>query len=204
MFGNGTRSGAPQWIIAFLGNPGRDYAFTRHNAGWLAADSLCARFNAKIDRARFKALTGFAELGGSRVFLVKPQTFMNLSGDAVAPAAAFYKIPRQNIIIIHDDIALPAGRLRIKRGGSDGGHNGIKSLISRLGGNDFIRVKIGVGQPANQDYDRIDWVIGHLTDAELNTIKAAAAIAVDAAAEIIKSGVDSAMNIYNGTAGEVK
>ena len=204
MFGRSGGSGAPQWIVAFLGNPGKEYALTRHNAGWLAADSLCARGGGRIDRVRFKALTGFCELGGQRVLLMKPQTFMNLSGEAVAPAAAFYKIPRQRIIVVHDDIALPAGRLRIKRGGSDGGHNGLKSLISNLGGSDFIRVKIGVGQPPHPDYDIIDWVIGHLTDTEAKTITAAAAIAIDAAGEVIKSGVDSAMNIYNGMAGEVK
>jgi PTH1 family peptidyl-tRNA hydrolase len=204
MFGKNSRNGAPLWIVAFLGNPGREYAMTRHNAGWLAADSLCAKKGVRIDRARFKALTGFGELGGRRVFLMKPQTYMNLSGDAVAPAAAFYKIPRTNVIVVHDDIALPPGRLRIKRGGSDGGHNGIKSLISRLGGNDFIRVKIGVGEPTHPDYDRIDWVIGKLTDADAALLRKAADIAVDAVEEIIKSGVDAAMNIYNGTAGEVK
>ena len=204
MFGKTQRSGSPGWIVAFLGNPGREYAMTRHNAGWLAADSLCAKKGARIDRARFKALTGTCELGGERVFLMKPQTFMNLSGDAVAPAAAFYKIPRSNIIVIHDDIALPPGRLRIKRGGSDGGHNGIKSLIARLGGSDFIRVKIGVGEPPHPDYDRIDWVIGKLTDSEAELLRKAAGIAVEAAEEIIKSGVDAAMNKYNGTAGEVK
>ena len=204
MFGKNSRNGAPLWIVAFLGNPGREYAMTRHNAGWLAADHLCAEKGVRIDRARFKALTGTCELGGQRVFLMKPQTFMNLSGDAVAPAAAFYKIPRANVIVVHDDIALPPGRLRIKRGGSDGGHNGIKSLISRLGGSDFVRVRIGVGEPTHPDYDRIDWVIGKLTDSEAELLRKAAGVAVGAVEEIIKSGVDAAMNIYNGTAGEVK
>lgn len=204
MFGRTVQRGTPLWIVAFLGNPGKDYARTRHNAGWLAADAVGRKMGVKIDRVRFKALTGTGELGGRRVFLMKPQTFMNLSGDAVAPAAAFYKIPRQNIIVVHDDIALPAGRLRVKRGGSDGGHNGLKSLIARLGGSDFVRVKIGVGQPPHPDFDRIDWVIGHLSESEFKTLTDAASLAVDAVEEIIKNGVDSAMNIYNGTAGEVK
>ena len=192
-------------VIVGLGNPGAQYANTPHSVGFEVVDRIAVTCGGVWEPKRtFKAFMCKVNFAGQPVMLVKPQTFMNLSGEAVAPAAAFYKIPRQRIIVVHDDIALPAGRLRIKRGGSDGGHNGLKSLISNLGGSDFIRVKIGVGQPPHPDYDIIDWVIGHLTDTEAKTITAAAAKAVDAAGEVIKSGVDSAMNIYNGMAGEVK
>jgi len=151
----------------------------------------------KINRIKFKSLTGIAELAGEKVLFIKPQTFMNLSGEAVAPAAAFYKIKREHIIVIHDDIALPLGKLRIKRGGSDGGHKGVKSLIESLGGDDFPRIKIGVGSPPVPEFDRIDWVIGKMTSEELKHLDTAAGLAADAAEEIIRSGPDSAMNKYN-------
>jgi len=189
--------GSPKWIIAFLGNPGDQYRFTRHNAGWLACEAMIFKHKIKINRIKFKSLTGIAELAGEKVLFIKPQTFMNLSGEAVAPAAAFYKIKREHIIVIHDDIALPLGKLRIKRGGSDGGHKGVKSLIESLGGDDFPRIKIGVGSPPVPEFDRIDWVIGKMTSEELKHLDTAAGLAADAAEEIIRSGPDSAMNKYN-------
>ena len=128
---------------------------------------------------------------------MRPQTYMNLSGDAVQPAAAFYKIPPDRVIVVHDDMALPAGKLRIKRGGSDGGHNGIKSITRRLGTQDYPRVKIGVGEPPNPEWDRIDWVVGKLSDAEFKVISEAAARAVEAVEELISHGIDSAMNRFN-------
>lgn len=189
--------GAPTWLLCFLGNPGSEYARTRHNAGWLCCDVVEETMEIRTSRLRFHAFTGTGTLGGASVLLLRPQTYMNMSGDAVQPAAAFYRIPAQHVIVIHDDIALPAGKLRIKRGGSDGGHNGIKSITRRLGTADYPRIKIGVGQPPHPDYDRIDWVIGKLTDGELQTLEETAARAAQAAEAIIRSGVDHAMNLYN-------
>ncbi len=191
------RSGAPGWLVCFLGNPGSEYARTRHNAGWLACEALEADHNVHTTRLRFHAFTGTGVLGGEQVLFMRPQTYMNLSGDAVQPAAAFYKIPAEKIIVVHDDMALPAGKLRIKRGGSDGGHNGIKSITRRLGTDAYPRVKIGVGEPPNPEWDRIDWVVGKLTEGEYKVIAEAAGRAVKAVEEIISRGIDSAMNLYN-------
>ena len=192
-----SKSGAPGWLVCFLGNPGSEYARTRHNAGWLACEALEADHNIHTTRLRFHAFTGTGTLGGAQVLFLRPQTYMNLSGDAVQPAAAFYKIPAERIIAVHDDMALPPGKLRIKRGGSDGGHNGIKSITRRLGTPDYPRVKIGVGSPPNPEWDRIDWVVGKLTEAEYKVIAEAAERAVAALEEIISHGIDSAMNLYN-------
>ena len=191
------KSGAPGWLVCFLGNPGSEYARTRHNAGWLACEALEADHNVHTTRLRFHAFTGTGVLGGAQVLFLRPQTYMNLSGDAVQPAAAFYKIPAEKIIVVHDDMALPAGKLRIKRGGSDGGHNGIKSITRRLGTDAYPRVKIGVGEPPDPNWDRIDWVVGKLTEGEYKVIAEAAGRAVKAVEEIISRGVDSAMNLYN-------
>ncbi len=191
------KSGAPGWLVCFLGNPGSEYARTRHNAGWLACEALEADHNVHTTRLRFHAFTGTGVLGCAQVLFMRPQTYMNLSGDAVQPAAAFYKIPAEKIIVVHDDMALPAGKLRIKRGGSDGGHNGIKSITRRLGTDAYPRVKIGVGEPPNPEWDRIDWVVGKLTEGEYKVIAEAAGRAVKAVEEIISRGIDSAMNLYN-------
>jgi len=190
-------SGAPTWIVCFLGNPGTEYARTRHNAGWLACEALEARENIHTSRLRFHAFTGTGKFGGQQVLFMRPQTYMNLSGDAVQPAAAFYKIPAERIIVIHDDMALPPGKLRIKRGGSDGGHNGIKSITQKLGTAAYPRIKIGVGEPPNPQWDRIDWVVGKLTESDLKIISEAAARAAEAAEVLIRDGIDSAMNLYN-------
>ncbi len=197
LFGSKNKGGA-SWLVAFLGNPGDKYAKTRHNAGFMAGDALEKKLGIKINKLKFQALTGLGELAGEKVFFVRPQTFMNLSGDAIAPAAAFYKIPPERVIVVFDDIAIQPGKLRVKRSGSAGGHNGIKSIISRLGTDGFPRVKIGVGAPPHPDYDMIDWVIGRIGDNDYKTISAAAERAVDAVEEIISAGIDSAMNKYNG------
>lgn len=189
--------GAPTWLVCFLGNPGDQYAKTRHNAGWLACEALEAKENIHTTRLRFHAFTGIGKLGGAQVLFMRPQTYMNLSGEAVQPAAAYYKIPADHVIVVHDDMALPAGKLRIKRGGSDGGHNGIKNITQQLGTADYPRVKIGVGQPPHPDYDRIDWVIGKLSEEELKVIRETAERAIQAVEELIARGVDSAMNKYN-------
>ena len=189
--------GAPTWLVCFLGNPGDQYARTRHNAGWMACEYLESKTDIRVERLKFQALTGIGSFGGQQVLFMRPQTYMNLSGEAVQPAAAYYKIPADHVIIVHDDIAIAAGKLRVKRGGSDGGHNGIKSVTQRLGTADYPRIKIGVGQPSHPDYDRIDWVIGKLSEAEEKTIRETAERAVKAAEELIARGVDSAMNKYN-------
>jgi PTH1 family peptidyl-tRNA hydrolase len=193
------KASPPTWIVAFLGNPGLKYELTRHNAGWFACSYLENKTKVKTNKLKFHAFTNVCELGGERVLLMRPQTYMNLSGDAVAPAARFYKIPIDHIIAVHDDTAIAPGRLRIKRGGSDGGHNGIKSLTQSLGSSDFPRVKIGVGSPPHPDYDMVDWVIGKLSDSELKVIAEAAERAAAAVEEIIKNGTDKAMNKYNGS-----
>ena len=190
--------GKAEWIIAFLGNPGAKYASTRHNAGFMAADEFEKRFGVKLMRAKFKALTELCTVGGKRVLAMKPQTYMNLSGEAVQPAAAFYKIPPERVIVICDDINLQPGKLRVRRSGSAGGHNGLKSIISRLGTEEFPRVKIGVGRPEDPAGDVVDWVIGGVKNAEYDLMAETAKRAVLATEEIIANGVDSAMNKYNG------
>lgn len=189
--------GAPTWLVCFLGNPGDQYARTRHNAGWMACEILENKLKLRTERLKFQALTAIGSFGGQQVLFMRPQTYMNLSGDAVQPAAAYYKIPADHVIVVQDDIAIAAGKLRVKRGGSDGGHNGIKSITQRLGTADYPRIKIGVGQPTHPDYDRIDWVIGKLAEPEEKVIRETAERAVLAAEELIARGVDSAMNKYN-------
>jgi peptidyl-tRNA hydrolase len=190
-------AGQPEWLIAFLGNPGQKYDKTRHNAGFMAADILADEKGIKLKALKFKALTEKCTLGGAGAFLIKPQTFMNLSGESIQPAAAFYKIDPQHVIVVCDDTALPLGKIRIKRQGSSGGHNGLKSIISSLGTDEFPRVKIGVGSPAQTDPDYIDWVIGRMSDSDYKTLYKAAGEAVKAIEAIIELGVDAAMNKYN-------
>lgn len=198
MFFKGKDGGGPRWIVAFLGNPESKYERTRHNAGFMAASVLESKRGIKTNKLKFHAFTNVAEFGGERVLFMRPQTYMNLSGDAVAPAAAFYKIPAERVIVVFDDMSLPIGKLRVKRNGSAGGHNGIKSIISKLGTDQFPRVKIGIGAPPHPDYDVIDWVIGKLNDTDYKIINEAAVVALDAVEEIIENGVNSAMNKYNG------
>lgn len=197
MFLKGKDGGGPRWIVAFLGNPESKYERTRHNAGFMAASVLESKRGIKTNKLKFHAFTNIAEFGGDRVLFMRPQTYMNLSGDAVAPAAAFYKIPAERVIVVFDDMSLPIGKLRVKRNGSAGGHNGIKSIIAKLGTDKFPRVKIGIGAPPHPDYDVIDWVIGKLNDSDFKIINEAAAVSLDAVEEIIKNGVDSAMNKFN-------
>lgn len=151
-------------IVVGLGNPGEKYQKTRHNVGFMALDYISEKLNIKINRAKFKALVCDCELADKRVLFMKPQTFMNNSGEAVKEAADFYKIPVENIIVIYDDISLNPGKMRIRLKGSDGGHNGIKSLINHLGSNEFPRIKIGVGAKPNPEYDLADWVLGNIAN----------------------------------------
>ena len=185
------------WIIVFLGNPGAKYAGSRHNVGFMTADVLEKRLHVRIDRLRFKALTAQADLGGEKVFLMKPQTYMNLSGEAVQPAAAFYKVPPERVIVVSDDVSLPVGKLRIRQKGSAGGHNGLKNIIQRLGTDAFPRVKVGVGSPEHPDYEMADWVLSGFRGKDAEEIAAAVEKAADALECIIANGADKAMNRFN-------
>ena len=196
MFG---RSQKPTWLIVCLGNPGAKYANTRHNAGFMAADVLERKYNVKINKIKFKALTAVADIGGQAALLMKPQTYMNLSGEAVGEAARFYKIEPDHIIVISDEMSLAAGKMRIRRKGSAGGHNGLKNIIAHFGTDAFPRIRIGVGAPApGDDHEEvIDWVIGSVPKAELKLIEETAAKAAEACACYITNGPDQAMNRYN-------
>ena len=151
------------YLIVGLGNPGKDYERTRHNVGFVAIDYLSSVYNIKMTKLKFKGVYGEGNIGGEKCILLKPQTYMNLSGESVREAADFYKIPAENVIIICDDISLPVAKIRIRRNGSDGGHNGLKSIISHIGGNNFPCVKIGVGETPHPDYDLADCVLGKFT-----------------------------------------
>ena len=193
----GKKSGAYDYIIAGLGNPGAKYEMTRHNAGFLAIDMLAMKQNKEIKRLKFHALTCDAEIEGKKCLLMKPQTFMNNSGEAIGEAAKFYKIPPQNIIVFSDDISLDVGKIRIRRKGSAGGHNGLKSIIAHLGGEDFPRVKIGVGKKPNAYMDLADWVLGRFPKELEPRLKEALENADGAISLIVQDKFDRAMNLYN-------
>lgn len=193
MFGNNS---AVSWLIVGLGNPGEKYEKTRHNMGFLTVDLLAEKKGIKLNKLKFKAAYNFCELGGERCLVMKPQTYMNLSGEAVREAVQFYKIPADHVLVIYDDISLPVGKLRVRPTGSAGGHNGIKNIIAHLGTQDFPRVKIGVGAPADSD-GMIDWVIGAPSQAERKVLVEMFEKAIDAAACIIENGPQTAMNRFN-------
>ena len=193
----GKKSGAYDYIIAGLGNPGAKYEMTRHNAGFLAIDMLAMKQNKEIKRLKFHALTCDAEIEGKKCLLMKPQTFMNNSGEAIGEAAKFYKIPPQNIIVFSDDISLDVGKIRIRRKGSAGGHNGLKSIIAHLGSEDFPRVKIGVGKKPNAYMDLADWVLGRFPKELEPQLKEALENANGAISLIVQDKFDRAMNLYN-------
>ena len=180
-----------------MGNPGPRYANTRHNVGFMTADRLESNIGVKINRIKFDSLTAIAAIGGQRVFLMKPQTFMNLSGGAARHAMNYWKVPLNNVIAISDDVSLPAGKLRIRRSGSAGGHNGLKDIIAKCGGEDFPRIKIGVGAPPHEDYDMADWVLSKLRGDDEILVKSAAEHAAAAMEMIIALGIDRAMEEYN-------
>ena len=191
------KTGAVSWLIVFLGNPGPRYEMTRHNAGFMAADAMAKEKNLSINKARFKALTATCEIGGESVLLMKPQTFMNLSGEAVSQAARFYKIPPEHVIVVSDEISLPIGKLRIRTKGSAGGHNGLKDIIAKLGTDAFPRIRIGVGAPPHPDYDMADWVLSTFKNQDAEDMLAAAARAAEAVQCYITQGADRAMNRFN-------
>ena len=186
------------WLIVGLGNPGKDYARSRHNAGWRALDILAQNLGCKVDKGKFQGLYGQCSYGGTKVFLLKPQTYMNLSGRSVLQLSAFFHVPPQNIIVLFDDISLEPGRLRLRKDGSAGGHNGIKSIIAELGSQDFPRVKIGVGAKPHPDFDLADWVLSAFSAQEEKALQPALERAADAALGIIELGMAEASNRYAG------
>lgn len=187
----------PMYLVVGLGNPGKQYDMTRHNIGFHTIDYIADKYNAKLTKLKFKAVYGEATISGERVYLVKPQTYMNLSGDSVAEMAQFYKVPVENIIVINDDISLDVGRIRVRGKGSAGGHNGLKSIIYRMNSDAFPRVKMGVGAPKHEDYDLADFVLGRFTKEEIPVMEDAIKKAETAVAEIVKNGIQSAMNKCN-------
>ena len=194
MFGKNNET----WLIVGLGNPGREYEKTRHNAGFRAMDILAQKLGCKLDKAKFQGLYGQVNYNGRKLLLLKPQTFMNLSGKSVLQISAFFHVPPQNIIVLFDDISLEPGRLRLRKDGSAGGHNGIKSIIAELGSQEFPRVKIGVGAKPHPDFDLANWVLSAFSAQEEKALQPALERAADAALAIVELGIPEASNRYGG------
>lgn len=190
-------SGSPTWLVVFLGNPGPKYEGTRHNAGFMAGDALAKELGVRINKAKFSALTAVCTIAGETVMLMKPQTYMNLSGEAVGKAARFYRIAPEHIIVVSDEMALPIGKLRVRMKGSAGGHNGLKNIIQHLGTENFPRIRLGVGAPPHPDYDVKDWVLGMFRNQDAADIADAAMRAAKAAVCYIEEGGERCMNKFN-------
>ena len=195
LFGN--KSAAVDWLVVGLGNPGQKYANTRHNMGFLTVDLLAEKAGVKLNKVKFKSAYNIIPFAGCKCLVMKPQTYMNLSGEAVREAVQFYKVPADHVLVIYDDVSLPVGKLRVRPTGSAGGHNGIKNIIAHLGTQDFPRVKIGTGAPAGGGADMIDWVISEPSKAEKKVLLESFERAIDAAACIIEHGCQKAMNDFN-------
>ncbi len=190
------KSGA-EWLVVGLGNPGDKFENTRHNVGFMTIDELAERRRVPVQKLKYRALTNTVELAGTRVLLMKPVTYMNLSGEAVRQAADFYKIPPERVLVISDDVSLPLGKLRVRKSGSAGGHNGLKNIILHLGSEDFPRVKVGVGGKPHPDYDMADWVVSKFAGEDKKTIDEAVKRAADAVECFLREGPDRAMNRFN-------
>ena len=195
LFGN--KSSAVDWIIVGLGNPGQKYEKTRHNMGFLAVDLLAEKKGVPLNKVKFKAAYNIMEFGGEKCLVMKPQTYMNLSGEAVREAAQFYKVPADHVLVIYDDVSLPVGKLRVRPNGSAGGHNGIKNIIAHLGTQEFPRVKIGVAAPQGGGAEMVDYVIGVPSQEERKVLAQMFEKAVDAAECIVRHGYQKAMNQCN-------
>ena len=189
-------AGPVEFLIVGLGNPGRQYENTRHNAGFITLDVIAEKAGARVNRIKFKGLCGEGMLGGKKVLFLKPSTFMNLSGQSVQEAMSFYKLPPEKVLVIFDDISLDPGKLRIRRKGSDGGHNGIKNIIYLSGKDTFPRIKMGVGKKPNPGWDLADWVLSRFTEDEQKALLDAAGKAASAAELIVQGNIDKAMNLY--------
>lgn len=192
------------YLIVGLGNPGRQYEMTRHNIGFEAIDYTADKLGIKVNKIKFKGLLGEGNVAGEKVLILKPQTYMNLSGESVFDACTFYKIPPENVIVVCDDISLPTGSVRIREKGSAGGHNGIKSIIYQLNSDNFPRIKLGVGAPRHKDYDLKDYVLGRFSKDEIETLREVIITVPDILSSIIKEGAKLAQNKYNKTVKPVK
>lgn len=199
LFGKKTaaQGGAVEYIVVGLGNPGRQYENTRHNAGFIALDKLADKYNCNVSKMKYKALIGDCTIAGKRTLLMKPQTFMNLSGEAVVQAMSFYKIPPENVIVLFDDISLDVGRMRIRRKGSDGGQKGMRSIIELSGSSLFPRVKIGIGEKPNPNWQLADWVLSRFTASEREALDKVTDNACGAVEYIIAGNIDKAMADFN-------
>ena len=191
-------AGPVEFLVVGLGKPGREYENTRHNAGFLAADRIAEKHHASIDRLKFKGTVGQCRLGGKGVLLLKPGTYMNLSGQSVTEAMRSYKLKPEQVLVIFDDISLPVGRIRLRQEGSAGGHNGVKSIIRSLGSEQFPRIKVGVGEKPHPDYDLADWVLSKFSAQEEKALAPAVEHAVDAALLFLDEGYQKAASAYNG------
>lgn len=187
-----------EYLIVGLGNPGKKYEFTRHNAGFLFTEILCDKYNFKINKLKHRALEGDVRINSRRCLVMRPQTYMNLSGEAVKEACDYYKIPPEKVIVISDDISLPVGKLRIRRSGSAGGHNGLKSIIACLGTDNFPRIKIGVGAKPNPEYDLADWVLSSFSKEEGKLLREAVDKACEAVGYMVDGDIEQAMSRFNG------
>ena len=194
MFGKSGES----WLVVGLGNPGKEYEKTRHNCGFRALDILAEKLGCKVDKGKFQGLYGQVNYNGCKLLLLKPLTYMNLSGRSVLQLSAYFHVPPQRIIVLFDDISLEPGRLRIRADGSAGGHNGIKSIISEVGSQDFPRVKIGVGAKPHEQQDLADWVLSNFSASEEKALSAALPQAGSAALCVMEKGVPEAANRFNG------
>ena len=192
------KNGGVDWLLVCLGNPGDQYENTRHNVGFQVADAVAERHNVPIQRLKFRALTNTITVGEKKVLLMKPVTYMNLSGEAVHEATSFYKVPPERILVVSDEVALAPGKIRVRRSGSAGGHNGLKNIIAHLGTDQFPRIRVGVGQKPHPDYDMAGWVLGKFQGEDKKAVEEAVKRAADAAECLIQEGVDKAMNRYNG------
>lgn len=190
-------SGGVKYLVVGLGNPDKKYRNTRHNTGFIAVDYMVKQLGVEIGKKKFDSLTAETVIAGEKVLLMKPQTYMNLSGVAVEKAASFYKIPPENVIIIFDDISLPVGKLRIRRKGTHGGHNGIRSIIDYLQSENFPRIKVGIGERPNPNYDLADWVLSTFKEDELKGIEEVASHCLDIVKLIIEGKIEQAMSKYN-------
>ena len=192
-----SKPGGVKCLVLFLGNPGLKSEHTRHNAGFMTADALESSKGVRINRSRFKALTATVDMGGESVMLMKPQTYMNLSGEAVIQAVKFYKIAPEHVLVVSDEMSLPIGKLRIRTKGSAGGHNGLKNIIAHLGTDSFPRIRLGVGAPPHPDYDVADWVLSVFRGNDLEDMTEAAKRAAEAIECYVLHGPERAMNRFN-------
>ncbi|NLN82259.1 MAG: aminoacyl-tRNA hydrolase [Clostridiales bacterium] len=197
MFFGKFKSSPIDFLIVGLGNPGKKYAATRHNAGFMAVEALAEKLGVKLDRVKFRAFCGKGRIGDRHVLLMMPQTYMNLSGEAVVQAMRFYKLKPKQVLVIFDDTSLPVGAVRIRRKGSDGGQKGMRSIISLSGSEEFPRIKIGIGEKPRPEYDLSDWVLSRFTKEELQKVAEAVDNAAQAACMIVQDDIDGAMNLYS-------